>query len=240
MMKISGIYKITNTVNGNYYIGSSVNLRKRLNGHRSDLVCNRHNNAHLQRAWIKYGENCFTFEIIELCEKERLIEREQYYIDELQPTYNICQAAGSCLGNVPSDATKQKLSEAMMGERNTNFGREKSEETKKKLSLALSGERNPNYGKPGTMLGRKFTEETLLRLSESHKGKHPTEESRKRMSESHMGHPVSEELRTKFGERTKGNQYGRKNLGKRRTEESKRKMSEKAIAAWQRRKEVAV
>jgi group I intron endonuclease len=63
-MKKCGIYKITNTKNDFYYIGSSVDITSRFGNHRSSLRKNTHNNPKLQNAWNKYGEHCFNFEIV--------------------------------------------------------------------------------------------------------------------------------------------------------------------------------
>ena len=79
-----GIYSITHLASGQRYIGSSRNLRCRLWTHRSKLRKDRHNNLHLQRAWNKYGEQAFKFEILEICldSPAVLIVREQAWIDQ--------------------------------------------------------------------------------------------------------------------------------------------------------------
>ena len=90
--KKSGIYQIRNLVNGKIYVGSSINLRKRLKDHFRDLRNNRHVNQHLQKAYNKYGLDKFVFEVLEYVEKDMLLEREQYYIDTLNVVnegYNI-------------------------------------------------------------------------------------------------------------------------------------------------------
>ena len=81
---MTGIYKIKNIVNNKVYIGSAVNLYIRWHNHKSQLNKKKHHSIKLQRAWNKHNELSFVFEIIEECEKEKLIEREQYYIDLLQ------------------------------------------------------------------------------------------------------------------------------------------------------------
>ena len=58
----SGIYKITNKVNGKFYIGSSVDLKDRWRRHRSHLKNGSHVNTHLQRSYNKYGKEAFIFE----------------------------------------------------------------------------------------------------------------------------------------------------------------------------------
>ena len=63
MKNISGIYKITNNVNGKFYIGSSQNISRRWYDHKRELRIQKHHNKYLQRAWNKYGEENFSFEI---------------------------------------------------------------------------------------------------------------------------------------------------------------------------------
>lgn len=92
--KLSGVYKISNTLNEHFYIGSSKDSYGRWYNHRSALRANRHHSQYLQRAWSKYGEEAFKFEMIEECPKENLLEREQHYIDLLKPTYNVEKKAG--------------------------------------------------------------------------------------------------------------------------------------------------
>jgi group I intron endonuclease len=82
MIKISGIYKITNKLNLMIYVGRSVNTTKRLKQHLWDLCANRHHNHKLQNSFNKYGEDNFTFSIACEAEFEDLIELEQLAIDE--------------------------------------------------------------------------------------------------------------------------------------------------------------
>lgn len=106
----SGIYKITNKINGCIYVGSAVNITHRWECHISDLNKNKHHSAHLQRAWLKYGASAFEFSVIEECGKDNLIEREQIFIDALAPSYNIAKKAGSNFGVSPSQETRNKIS----------------------------------------------------------------------------------------------------------------------------------
>ena len=61
MKKSSGIYKITNKTNGNYYIGSASIICNRWWIHISKLRKNCHSNKYLQNAFNKYGESNFEF-----------------------------------------------------------------------------------------------------------------------------------------------------------------------------------
>lgn len=57
-----GIYSIINKANNKIYIGSTINLERRLKEHKRRLKYNNHTNTHLQYAWNKYGKECFKFE----------------------------------------------------------------------------------------------------------------------------------------------------------------------------------
>ena len=72
----SGIYKITNTVNGKFYVGSSKNIKWRWYCHRHYLENNKHDNPKLQHSWNKHGKSNFTFEVIEETNSKMLLERE--------------------------------------------------------------------------------------------------------------------------------------------------------------------
>lgn len=88
-LNFSGIYCIINVKNNKRYIGSSKNIRLRLQSHKSLLKNNHHENRVLQRSWNKYGENNFNYYILEKCEEQDLLIREQFYIDTLKPEYNL-------------------------------------------------------------------------------------------------------------------------------------------------------
>ena len=64
--KPAGVFQITNTVNGKMLLGSSLNLDGRLNRHRFMLSAKAHDNAALQKDWLEYGAEAFTFEVLEL------------------------------------------------------------------------------------------------------------------------------------------------------------------------------
>ena len=147
----AGVYLITNNVNGKCYVGSSINLHSRRLKHFNDLLKNKHVNRHLQNSYNKYGKEAFEFKIIEILEitediKDRLLEREQFWIDNLKPEYNILQVAGSTLGYHHTEETKKKISNSTKGVskseehakhiRESQKGKVLSEEHKAKLSEA--------------------------------------------------------------------------------------------------------
>lgn len=102
----SGVYLIYNIVNHKIYIGSTNSFRDRKEGHFYLLSKDDHGNIHLQRAYEKYGVNSFAFLVLEYCPEDKLIEREQYYLDlhksyEKDIGYNISKIAGkNCLDGV--------------------------------------------------------------------------------------------------------------------------------------------
>ena len=74
-----GIYKITNKINGHAYIGQSIDIITRWNHHRN--FANKNSQYPLYLAFIKYGIDNFSFEVLEECGRSHLNDREKYYID---------------------------------------------------------------------------------------------------------------------------------------------------------------
>ena len=132
-MDKSGIYKITNEATGRFYIGSSIHTEERFACHTRDLQANKHINPILQRSWNKHGENSFSFHVIEECSPEKCLEREQHYLDLLQPYKNIGYNIGKSAGggdNFTHHPNKEELREKMKiwygGEGNGMFGKKHS------------------------------------------------------------------------------------------------------------------
>ena len=94
MKKISGIYKITNTITGDFYIGSSKDIKRRWASHKWHSRRNKYPNNPLYKDMQKYGIDKFVFEILAEVEVEQLKEMEQQFIEKLQPTYNNRNAKG--------------------------------------------------------------------------------------------------------------------------------------------------
>jgi hypothetical protein len=147
-MDKSGIYKITNIINGKFYIGSSIDISRRLNAHKSMLINNTHRNPILQRAWNKYGSDKFTFEIVEECTSDQKIcfEREQYYLDLLKPYlevgYNIEKTASggdTFTLNPNKEAIREKMRILNAGDKNGMFGRTHKDSTKFEMKNKAKG-----------------------------------------------------------------------------------------------------
>ena len=122
----TGIYKIENILDGKIYIGSSKNLKQRLNSHKRELKNNKHVNKRLQNAYNKYGDNNFYYEIVEFVEESSLLEREQHHIDvnksyDRNLGYNInhCARGGFAKGEENFWYGKGYLREGFL---NNNFG----------------------------------------------------------------------------------------------------------------------
>lgn len=114
------VYKITNLTNGKIYVGSSVNVLSRFKNHRYDLRKGRHHCVPLQRAWVKYGEDSFKFEVLEEVESpDDLYVAENLLLDEhygKPHCYNTGTRAGAAfLGRTHTDEAKQKVSDALKG-----------------------------------------------------------------------------------------------------------------------------
>jgi group I intron endonuclease len=111
----SGIYCIENITNNKLYIGSSYNIGARWKQHLYALKNNKHHSNYLQNSWNKYGAGNFIFKVLEYCDIDSLLKKEQDYIDfnhsdTIAYGYNLCPVAGSPLGMKHSEETKNKMS----------------------------------------------------------------------------------------------------------------------------------
>jgi len=137
----SGVYQIKNVINNKLYIGSSNNVTKRWISHKSLLENKKHKNKYLINAWHKYGRNSFIFSVIEYVEIDKLIEREQHYIDFYNTSdrnfgYNLAPKAGRTAGCVFSNETRKKMSDSAKKKSPM------SKETRKKMGIARIGNKN--------------------------------------------------------------------------------------------------
>jgi len=175
---LAGIYAIICLITNTIYIGSSTNLGDRMMDHFLDS-----SNIHLRNAINKHGLENFVMIVIEYVEinpeeslevnKANLLAREQFYLDQLftlpeESRYNFLPTAGSSLGYLHSEETKQKISSTLAGYQH-------SEEAKANMSEAKKGENHALFGKS-------HTEGTRQQISDSLTGRKLNAEHRKRIS----------------------------------------------------------
>jgi group I intron endonuclease len=108
---LCGIYCIRK--DNKFYVGQSIDIFKRFNTHKRNLVNKKHSNRKLQSSCDKHGIDSFEFEIIEIVDSLLLAEREQYWIDTLDSFncgYNLSPSSTSTLGMVMSEDARRKMS----------------------------------------------------------------------------------------------------------------------------------
>lgn len=91
----SGVYMWTNLSNSKRYIGSSVNLKRRILEYYNVNRLLKMPSMVINNALLKYGYLNFSFSIIEFCEIKDLKNKEKYYFELLKPEYNILKEPGS-------------------------------------------------------------------------------------------------------------------------------------------------
>ena len=130
----SGIYMWSNKLNGKKYVGSSVDLRRRLLEYYN---VNRLLNAKsmpINVALLKYGYHNFTFTILEICDIDSLMSKEKHFFEVYSPEYNLLKTPGS-----PDRGLGWKHSEAAIENmRIAAFKRYESLELLEKLSKGQS------------------------------------------------------------------------------------------------------
>jgi group I intron endonuclease len=198
------VYKITNTENDKPYIGSSVDVYKRLYRHRNSLRKGTHPNLHLQSAYNLDGEESFTFEVLEetIKDKNLLAEREQYWIDYYDSSnpkkgYNILPKAHSGIGFKHTEAAKEAIRKARLGKhlskeskqkvRNATLGHDVSEETRLKISEANLGKKAWNAGLETGPLSEKHKKAIGKGNIGKRKGMKASEETKEKLRISHLG-----------------------------------------------------
>lgn len=190
----TGVYRIRNLANGKVYYGSTaLSFKKRWVLHLSNLRAGTHCNKHLQSSWNNYGEQSFAFEVVERCQQDNCIEREQYYLDTIKPWngsigYNVCKLAGSRLGIRHSSEARRKMSDAWKtgGRIPTRTGAVLRQETKDKISRSK--------------MGKTASLESRAKMSKARKGvKKPPEFSETMRAKHWSKGPRASEIATKIG-----------------------------------------
>jgi group I intron endonuclease len=170
-MKQCGIYKITNKINNNYYIGSSIDINNRWKNH---IKAVKNNSSYpIHRAIRKYGVENFNFEIIELCDKNELLHKEQLLLDE-HVGKTVCYNAS------------KDVYAPMRGRKHTSKTKNQIKDKKKNipesirflLGTSWRGKKQPKSmveKRAASIRGRKYSEEHKKKLSNVAKNRYDTE-----------------------------------------------------------------
>jgi group I intron endonuclease len=208
---LQGIYCIMNTTNGKRYVGSSKNIKRRLDKYHISLLNKRtHWNHHLQSAWDVNGAESFDFSVLEeVANESDLMTREQYWMDfynsyNREYGYNLAPRADR---TIISEETREKMRvNGIKRGRPTPIGYTHSDEIRRKISEGYSR---------GS--GIEFTPEHRHNIGNHRRGK---------TYEDIFGKEKADELKEAQSNRATGKAYC---LGMKHSEETKRKMSESNI-----------
>lgn len=161
MTKLCGIYCITHIESGRRYVGQSINIKARLGYHSRSNV-----NTRISNAIQKHGWAAFKAEIVELCDKTMINDAEAKWI----AFYNCISPNGYNLTNggelrEPNSEIRLKMSAAKLGH-------SMPDKTRIAIAKSRTGVKHSDVSKAQTsakLVGRKFSEETRVRMSESAK-----------------------------------------------------------------------
>lgn len=179
---MKGIYMIENLVDHKKYIGQTINYNRRLYLHLHYLRNGIHVNKHLQRAWDKYGESNFRFNLFHdlTTELEGLSrEEEKKLLDDYEISWiKFYKSSNSDFGYNLSEGGDGAI---LLGERNPMYGKHRDETVKHKISTTLrtnkshAGEKNGRFGKP-------VSDEVREKISNANSGRVQSEEERRMRS----------------------------------------------------------
>ena len=138
-----GIYLITCKSNNKKYVGSSSNINQRWISHKSRLKNNKHTPI-LQNIYNKYGLCSLEFSILEECEINIIVEREQYWYNHLKELGNIMLNYSDIIENPTrgkslTEDRKKHLSKILKGKPNVNKGKKMPQSFCDKISNAMKG-----------------------------------------------------------------------------------------------------
>lgn len=203
-MSNCGIYLLTHIESNRHYVGQSINIKNRLVQHK-----NSKNKTRISNAIAKYGFDSFSVEILELCNKDNLNDREVYWVTHhncVHPNgFNLTSGGG--YNTIFSDETKAKIAEA-------NRHRVISEETRNKMRNAQSNRTQEHRQKIGeSNKGKKITDShkallleyavknasvNIKKLAKLNTGSKRTPEVRAKMSQKQIGRKYSPETIAKM------------------------------------------
>ena len=234
--KQRGIYIFTDTSTSMKYVGKSIDMPRRIDQH---YQCSG-SNSHFCHA-LALRPDLFSLEMIDLpnASNQELNALEISYIHVLNTVspngYNLTLGGE---GQRPSPEARRRLSEALKGENNPNFGKPHPADRRRKMSEAHKGKTHSpetrkklsekNKGrKPTPQVRRKMSEaargeknpnygkrlscKQRYKLSESHKGKKISPETKKKISQALKGRSPSTEHRQNLSKSQKGKRKGENN-----------------------------
>ena len=108
--KKCGIYLWTNTLTNDTYVGRSIDLGRRFSYYFNQLIIKNAGYSLICRALVKYGYENFKLEILEFCTVDEIVQREQFWIDELKPTYNLVTVVDGKYTYRHTEESKEKMS----------------------------------------------------------------------------------------------------------------------------------
>jgi group I intron endonuclease len=168
LRKKSGVYLFINNITKDLYVGSSLNLTRRMTSHFYHANSDKVTKIVITRAMRKYKLENFSLAILEFCVRDLKVcsNLEQKWIDYYKPNYNVLKIAGSSSGFFHKIETINKLKELFKKENHPNFGKVSSPETRKAISegvknfylnnkhksRGLKGKLSPQYGIGGTFV----------------------------------------------------------------------------------------
>ena len=167
MAQSIAIYVITNIVNAKQYVGVTNNLKRRWNEHKTFK-----RNLYIGRAIKKYGIENFLFtHIVNAFDIECAYSIEQMLIKEkntrMPNGYNMTDGGEGGNGLIWSEESRDKISKAMIGNKN-GLGTKRTEETRKKMREAR--------------VGLKYSDEAKVNISKGHIGLKLSEDTKEKLS----------------------------------------------------------
>jgi group I intron endonuclease len=153
----AGIYVFINNETNQLYVGSSINLTKRMVNYFYYYNSDKPSQLVIIKAMKKYGLDNFSLGIKEFCDKNPkiCIDLEQKGIDYYKPKYNVLTTAGNSFGYKHKIDTINKLKEILSKENHPKYGSITSVETKQAISkgikLYYSNHNHPSKGLKGKL-----------------------------------------------------------------------------------------
>lgn len=194
MTNASGIYMIT-APSGSFYIGSSVNMRKRKREHIHYLKKGAHGSPILIKVARKYGIEALQFSQVITCAPSMLLYYEQQFIDKLKPKYNICKVAGNTLGITMSAQARERMRGRVVSMEQKEASRRLQLGNTYRKGIPNSPLTREKISK--SLTGRALSPEHKKAISDTNKGKECSEETRRKISKALTGRSAPQPYRTR-------------------------------------------